>query len=75
VAVFVDGVEKARAPVDRRRPDVCAQYPRYGACPFAGFSAALPAELFDAPCPRLLRVVAADADGNEQVLGERLVGR
>lgn len=75
VALIVDGVERARVTVDRRRPDVCAQYPRYGACPFAGFSTALPAALFDAPCPRLLRVVAIDADGNQRVLGERLVGR
>lgn len=49
------------------RPDVCAAYPAYAGCPDAGFEIAIPS----AACKRLVRVVATDSDGNEQIIGER----
>jgi hypothetical protein len=66
---------KVRAEVDgttvpattTARPDVCEVYPAYAGCPNAGFEIAIPS----ATCKRLVRIVAVDSDGNEQILGER----
>ena len=70
--MFVDGAKVASGVVDRDRPDVCAMYPGYVDCPKAGFSIDIPPIAWSDPCRHLVRVVAKDADGNEQVLGERV---
>jgi hypothetical protein len=72
VAVQVDGTTVATLPVDQARADVCAVYPAYAGCPTVGYSGTVPASAFGG-CPRLLRVVAQDADGNTRTLGERVV--
>jgi len=71
VSVQIDGSDVATIPVNASRPDVCAVYPAYDGCPQVGFSGSAPPPT--GPCPRLLRVVARDNDGNVQVLGERVV--
>ncbi len=71
--VLVDGAKVKGGAPDRDRADVCTVYPGYVGCPKAGFELALPTDTWS-PCPHLVRVVARDSDGNEQVLGERVVG-
>ena len=70
VKVQVDGIEVATLPVGGDRADVCAVYPGYDGCPKVGFAGSVPTTGLT-PCPHLLRVVATDADGNAQILGER----
>ena len=72
VRVEVDGAPLAEGAVAVARPDVCAIYPGYTTCPQAGFSASFPTAGLSA-CAHLVRVVATDADGNSNVLGERIV--
>ncbi|MBI2392718.1 MAG: hypothetical protein HYV09_24245 [Deltaproteobacteria bacterium] len=71
IDVLVDGVKAAGATITVARADVCAVYPGYVGCPKAGFDVSIPTDGWSA-CPHLVRVVARDADGNEQVLGERV---
>jgi hypothetical protein len=63
VKVTVDGVPATMT----ARPDVCLTYPAYPECAKAGFELAVT----PSSCPRLIKVVATDSDGNEQILGER----
>jgi hypothetical protein len=65
-------VVAATLPVGSERGDVCAVYPAYGGCPNVGFDGSISTAGLDA-CPHLLRVRATDADGNQQVLGERVI--
>ena len=71
VEVQLDGQTLATLPVDVARPDVCAMYPMYAGCPAPGFSGNVSLGSA-APC-QVLRLVAKDADGNSQILGERLI--
>jgi hypothetical protein len=73
VEAWVDGQKRATATPAAKRDDVCAVYPAYPGCPQVGFSLSVPTAGLDA-CQHLLRVLARDADGNEQVLGERVIG-
>lgn len=72
VRVEIDGQKVKELAVGGSRPDVCKVYPEYAGCPKVGFSGSV-ATAGLGPCPRLLRVVARDQDGNETVLGERRV--
>lgn len=72
VRVEIDGATVATLGVDGDRPDVCKVYPAYPACPAVGFGGVVPTASLDA-CAHLLRVVAFDAQGNERVLGERVI--
>ncbi len=73
ITVTVDGKAAGTVPVgSQSRPDVCAIYPAYAGCPGVGFSGTISTKgLGSAGCPSLMRVIAADADGNTTVLGER----
>lgn len=71
IDVLIDGTKVGSGTVDQERPDVCTVYPGYVGCPKAGFSIPVPA--LTGSCPHLLRVVARDTDGNEQILGERAI--
>jgi hypothetical protein len=70
----IDGVEVATFSVDGHRPDVCLVYPGYPSCPTAGYEGHVPTDGLDA-CDHLLSIVSRDGDGNEQVIGERVLTR
>ncbi|MCK6533373.1 MAG: hypothetical protein L6Q84_10420, partial [Polyangiaceae bacterium] len=72
VKAQIDGQDVATFPVDVARADVCAVYPMYEGCPAVGYSGQVPVGT-PSTCPRLLRMVAVDADGNTTVLGERVL--
>lgn len=73
VVVRVDGAVAATLPRSAARPDVCAVYPNYAGCPSAvGFDGDVTLPTRDG-CTHRVEVVARDADGNETVLGRRLV--
>ena len=72
VRVEIDGAVLATLPAHASRPDVCKVYPAYPSCPDVGYEGAVPTDSLDG-CAHLLRVVAVDGDGNERVLGERVV--
>jgi hypothetical protein len=72
VQIEVDGAAVKSAPVSGSRPDVCEVFPAYDGCPNVGFSTDLSTSGWTA-CPRLVRVVAKDSDGNTSVLGEAVV--
>lgn len=72
VHVQIDGTDVATIPVKAGRPDVCAVYPAYASCPDVGYDGTVDTTGLSA-CNHLLRVVATDADGNQQVLGERVI--
>jgi hypothetical protein len=73
ITVRVDGATAATLPRSAPRPDVCAVYPNYAGCPAAvGFDGEVTLPVRDG-CAHAVEVVARDADGNETVLGRRLV--
>ncbi len=72
VLVRVDGAMVATLPRSGARPDVCAIYPNYAGCPAVGFDGEVTLPVRDG-CAHAVEVVARDADGNETVLGRRLV--
>ncbi len=72
VHVQIDGADTATLPVGKSRPDVCAVYPAYANCPNVGYDGTVDTTGLSA-CQHLLRVVASDADGNQQTLGERVI--
>lgn len=73
VVVRVDGAAAATLPRSAARPDVCALYPNYAGCPSAvGFDGEVTLPARDG-CAHAVEVVARDADGNETVIGRRLV--
>ncbi len=72
IEAWLDGANVATTTPSAARADVCAAYPAYVGCPNVGFSLSVPTSGLSA-CPHLLRVVARDADGNEQPLGERVI--
>ena len=51
---------------------MCAIYPNYPGCPRAGFDGEVTLPVRDG-CTHVVEVIARDADGNETVLGRRLV--
>jgi hypothetical protein len=73
VSVLLDGQLLQTLPVAASRPDVCALYPAYDGCPGVGFDGTVPAPALADGCAHLLRVLAADGDGNVTVLGERAI--
>lgn len=72
VRVQIDGADVATIPVQGSRPDVCAVYPAYASCPDVGYQGTVDTTGLSS-CNHLLRVAATDKDGNEQVLGERVI--
>ncbi len=72
VRVEIDGVTAATIPLQGSRPDVCKVYPAYPSCPDVGFQGTVATTGLDG-CAHLLRVVAVDTQGNERVLGERVI--
>lgn len=72
VRVEIDGSVLATLDANGSRPDVCKVYPAYPGCPNVGFSGSVPTNTLD-DCAHLLRIIAVDRDGNERVLGERVV--
>lgn len=72
VSVELDGTVVKTLPVNVQRPDVCAVYPMYTGCPAVGYSGDVAVGNLGG-CPHLLRVVAKDGDGNQSVLGERVL--
>ncbi len=72
VTVRLDDRVVGTLPRAQSRADVCAMYPNYAGCPRAGFDGDVSIGAADG-CSHLLTVVARDSDGNETVLGRRLV--
>jgi hypothetical protein len=68
----VDGITLATLTPQGSRLDVCKVYPGYPTCPNVGFEGSIPTTSLDG-CAHLLRVVATDSNGNERVLGERVI--
>ncbi|MBK6531133.1 MAG: hypothetical protein IPF99_16420 [Deltaproteobacteria bacterium] len=72
VLVRVDGVMATTLARTAARADVCAIYPNYPGCPRPGFDGEVTLPVRDG-CTHAVEVIARDADGNETVLGRRLV--
>ncbi len=67
----VDGEREVPLEYGGQRPDVCRVWPGYPRCAESGYSGR--AELGDPGCPHTVEVFAVDGDGNERLVGSRLL--
>ncbi|HUT99800.1 MAG TPA: putative metal-binding motif-containing protein [Myxococcota bacterium] len=65
--LLLDGAEYSPLRVNRKRIDVCSEYPMYSMCTTVGFSKRVLLAGVSA-CHHLLEVEATDTDGNQRVI-------